>query len=172
MTAIYYHAIDPHDNIFCNNVFVGKGIVTAISAMRGSTPAYAGFRSPYEAFTRERPKEDAFEAIRSKEYPDAPPRMGALFLFDSLSSAEQANATWWQGQRIVLQAQILFAHRFGKFDSQWLNASKDQWESAARAYWSGSMSNAPQIEALVDGMVQLIGWEPYGRRLVSKGVHP
>jgi hypothetical protein len=163
----YHHAIDPTDEIVCNNLFYGKGRLNAASLLRAVNPLLAGVQSPYEVFTREGPKEEVFEAIRVKEFPMAPPRRGAIFLFNSKESAEASNQAWWQGKRKILQASIVFANRIGEFDSVFLNASKDKWEQAARDYWSQARSTSPQIEVLVDGTVQLLDWEPFGRPLTA-----
>jgi hypothetical protein len=95
----------------------------------------------------------------------APPRKGALFLFASLADATSANAAWWQGQRVILPARIIHASRVGAFDAAFLDASRERWESCARSYWAAERSESPRIEVLVDGVVQLEGWEPFARLL-------
>lgn len=165
MTAILFHAIDPRDRLFSNNILLNAGRITSMLTIRSATPCGEGLLSPYEAFSIEREKEDVFETIRAREFQNAPPRKGALFLFSTPQDATAANAKWWHGQRVILPANILNASRVGAFDSTQLDAPRDQWESAARAYWSGAMTTHPQIEILLDGTVQLQGWEPYGKLL-------
>lgn len=161
----FFHAIDPRDQIACHNLFVGNGGITSISFVRAQVPEWSGMRSPYEAFNSEGEKEKIFEGVRGQAFPTAPPRLGALFLFGSADDAAAANERWWQGHRVVLPASILMATRFGTFDASHLNATRDRWESAAYAYWSGQRMPAAQIEVLVEGRIQLQGWEQYARKL-------
>jgi hypothetical protein len=116
--------------------------------------------SPYEAFTRERPKEECFEQLRAREFPGCPSRLGCIFLFPTRESAEARNAAWWNGARVILEARIVSAASAGIFDARQLDAPADQWEPAARRYWSGDLTADPRPEVLVDGEVQLVGWEP------------
>lgn len=116
-------------------------------------------------FTAEAVKEEFFETVRAKEFPNVPPRNGAIFLFASHEDALWANATWWKGQRTILSASLIHAPRIGAFDAKWLDVSQDEWETAARAYWAGERTEHPRIEILVDGVVQLAGWEPFARLL-------
>jgi hypothetical protein len=77
--------------------------------------------------------------------------------------AEACNAAWWNGARIILEAQIVSGANVGTFDARQLDASPDQWEAAARRYWAGEMTTDPRPEVLVDGQAQLVGWEPHAR---------
>jgi hypothetical protein len=169
MTNTFFHAIDPRDGIFCNNIKLSAGILRAVSSVRSADPTLSGMLSPYEAFTREQEKEDFFEAVRARDFPSAPPRKGALFLFASVEDGAAANISWWQGQRVILPAQIVHATRLGAFDAHQLDAPRESWEAAARSYWAGEATVSPRIEVLVDGIVQLQGWEPYARLLEPGG---
>lgn len=160
-----YHAIDPRDTIFCHNIKLSSGRLTSVSFLRSAEPNLIGMRSLYEASTRETEKEDFFEAVRVSDFPSAPPRKGAIFLFASAEDASAANTNWWQGKRIILSAKIIQATRLGAYDSRQLDASRDHWQAAARSYWAGETTEHPLIEVLVDGFIQLHGWEPYARLL-------
>lgn len=161
----YFHAIDPRDEIFCHNVGLAEGLLTAVSLRREAMPELAGMRSPYEVYTLEAEKEAVFEAVRVKEFPHAPSRMGAIYLFASAEDAAAANEKWWQGARVVLAASIIGASRFGSFDAAHLDAPAEGWDAAARSYWRGHFTEQPQTEVIVEGVVQLYGWEPYARLL-------
>ena len=158
-----FHAIDPADNLFCHNILIGRGRITAVSLARLLDPNLSGMLSPYEAFTSERRKEDAFERMRAAEFGDCPPRLGSIFLFPTLEAADRANQAWWGGKRVMLPATIIQVNRIGQFDGKQLDASEPDWESAARRYWSQANSADPWHEILVEGAVQLARWEPYGR---------
>ena len=60
--------------------------------------------SPYQAFTSEGPKEELFEQIRARDYPDRPTRLGSIFLFPTMERAEVANAEWWNSGRGLADA--------------------------------------------------------------------
>lgn len=158
-----FHAIDPADNMFCHNILLSKGRIVAVSYARRNDPNLAGMVTPYEAFTSEREKEEVFERIRSAEFSNCPPRLGSIFLFRTKEAADRANERWWDNKRVMLPATIMHASRTGEFDGAHLNAVKPEWESAAKRYWSGAQSNEPWPEVLVEGVVQVQGWEPYGR---------
>lgn len=159
MTETLFHAVDPTDRIFCHNIGIYKGRLIAVSLLRAANPELSGARSPYEAFTREVDKEAVFEEVRRREFPSAPSRMGALFFFASQADAEAANAAWWGGQRVILRAQIVTAAGVGCFDAGHLDAVRDNWEATARSYWAGVRTASPRLEVVVNGVVQLAGWE-------------
>ena len=97
----FFHAFDPDDRLFSHNIFVGKGRIPSASAMRNvQLPGWEGLMSPYQMFTTERPKEETFERIRAREFPDRPTREGAIFLFPRLEDAERANAEWWGNKQV------------------------------------------------------------------------
>lgn len=156
----FFHAIDLNDPNVNHNVRVFKGRLPSISGLRRANPALAGILSPYEAFTRERPKEERYEQVRAREFPACPSRLGCIFLFPPREIAE-ACGTWWNGPRVILEARILSAHAAGIFDARQLDTPADQWEAAARRYWSGELLADPRPEVLVDGEVQLLGWESH-----------
>lgn len=158
-----FHAIDPNDGMFCHNIALSKGQLIAVSLARQAHPEWEGILSPYEAFTREREKETIFERVRASIYPNCPPRLGSIFLFPTREAADKANSDWWSNQRQILLAKIVQAPRVGTFDAKLLDATSDEWEKSAHRYWSGEMTYNPSPEVLIDGIVQLYGWESYGR---------
>ena len=88
-----------------------------------------------------------------------------MFLFRSTDEAATANAGWWQNQRIILPAYIIKAIQFGVFDASHLDAPRERWKTAARSYWTGETGGCPRKEVLVNGIVQLQGWEPFAKLL-------
>ncbi len=168
LNQTFYHALDPADELFCHNVKIANGRIIAVSFLKAGDPNLVGALSPYQAFTRERPKEEVFEHIRAKEFPNCPSRLGAIFLFDDLDLANKANATWWHGKRVILPANVIEARFIGRYDSKHLDTSAHECKDAARKYWSGILTVNPTPEVLVSGIVQLYGWEPYACLLSSK----
>jgi hypothetical protein len=160
-----YHVIDPNDGLFCHNIAINSGRIVAVSLARLAYSDWNGILSPYEAFTREREKEDAFEKIRVSEFDTCPPRLGSIYAFPSNETAARANKLWWGGRRVILEATVMQANRIGIFDARHLDASRENWEISARSYWSAKLSDDPFPEVLIEGVIQLSGWEPYGGRL-------
>ena len=76
--------------------------------------------------------------------------------------------TWWDGKRVILSANVIEARSIGRYDSKHLDTSAHEWENTARKYWSGILTVNPTPEVLVNGIVQLYGWEPYACLLSSK----
>jgi len=160
-----FHAIDPDDDLFSHNVLINGGRVVAASAARTWNPSWPGIMSPYEAFTQERDKEEAFERVRASAFPRLPTRLGSIFLFPTRIDADRANAEWWDQRRIILEATVIAAISQGVFDARWLDSHANEWDSAARSYWSGAPGTDPRRECVVCGTIQLTGWEPFGRLL-------
>jgi hypothetical protein len=159
---IVYHAIDPADKLFCHNIAINAGKVTAVSLARLAHPEWSGMLSPYEAFTREGEKEKVFENVRLSEFDTCPPRLGSIFAFPTQEAAARCNDLWWQGKRVILEAAIIQVYRIGVFDSHHLNAQRESWLTNARKYWSAELSDAPSPEVIIEGTIILLGWEPYG----------
>lgn len=158
-----YHAFDPDDWLFGHNLRIGGGRIVANSYGRNTGTLPEGILSPYEAFMAEREKEEAFEWVRAAKFANRPPRLGSIFLFPDKHTADTANEAWWGGRRILLPARVLTARRVGVFDSRKLDAERDAWLGAARDYWGGVHTENPLLEVLLEGVIRLSGWEPYGR---------
>lgn len=162
----FYHAIDPANEIFRHNIKIGNGRISSVSFLKTEDPRLEGVLSPYQAFTSERPKEEVFERIRKEAFQDRPSRLGAIFLFENLDLAKEANMIWWHGKRVILSAKIIEAHCIGRYDLKHLDTSPQKWEDAARKYWSGILTPKPVPEVLVKGIVQLCEWEQYAKSLI------
>jgi hypothetical protein len=154
-----FHAIDPDDVILCHNLNLSNGLLTSASLLRAASPSLHGLRSPYEALTGEAEKEQFFEQVRASSFSHLPSRLGALFLFASSLDAQSANERWWAGKRRIFSAKIVIAQRLGAFDSVHLDQPRSSWNEGALLYWSGAQSVAPRAEIVLEGSVQLQGWE-------------
>jgi hypothetical protein len=157
-----YHAFDPNDWMFRHNIKISHGHMTSVSLARANDPSLTWMRAPYELYGGNQEKEAVFETVRVAEFDCCPPRLGSLYLFPTKEDADRANVKWWNNQRILLLAQVVHANRMGRFDSKQLDALQSDWEAAARRYWSGMETSEPLREVLVDGAIQLQGWEQYG----------
>lgn len=158
-----FHAFDPSDRAFSMNLVAWKGRLVAVSTLRRADPALLEAVSPYEAFKRGDEKEACFEFVRVQQFPMLPSRLGCLFLFLSREDADACNAKWWKGARVIVEGRIQSAQSAGIFDSRHLDTAADQWEAAARRYWTGDLMADPRREVLVDGEVQLVDWEQHAR---------
>lgn len=143
---------DPNDMFFCS----------ALETKQMTAPALTNLLFPkanavslYQVFNQEQEKETFFEAIRTKHYPDAPSRLGAIFLFPDKEAAARANMQWWNGSKSLYMASTIFCHSQLHADSAWLNCSKNDWEECAHAYFSGKQSNSPLVEIVFVGIVQI-----------------
>lgn len=160
----FWHAFDAESQIAAHNLLVSGGSVRAVSYERASNPSAAGASAPYEVVMTERQKEEVFEAVRVERFSACPTRLGSLFLFSDREDAEGANLDCWGGRRVILPARVSECVAFGEFDSKHLDhQSSEQWVAAAESYWSGVRTDAPRIEAVLCGTIELDGWEPYGR---------
>lgn len=164
----FYHVIDPADEIFCHNIKLCNGWIASASFLRAEDPSLGGVVSRYQALTTEQPKERVFERIRKENFQDCPSRLGAIFLFENLDLAEEANMIWWHGKRAVLSAKIIEARCIGRYDLKHLDASPQEWEDAAYKYWSGILTLKPVPEVLVNGIIQLYKWEQYAKSLIKE----
>lgn len=158
----YWHLTNPHDFLF-HNVFVGKGFlhsVSAVAAIEGGD-----FTSQYAFANNEKGKEEAFERVRSENYPERPSRLNAFFCFPSVLYAERAIVEWFGGaKKEMLDLHIVDGAAIHTADSKQLNATPDQWEEMAHKYWSGDLTDDPFLETIVHGAVFFPGWEkpPFG----------
>jgi hypothetical protein len=159
----FFHAFNPTDPMFRHNLYVGRGRLSSASAVRDADPALAGIMSPYQALTQHREKEECFEQVRLREFPELPTRLGCIFLFLTREGADRGNAEWWNGVNVILEARIVSAVSVGTFDARQLEALSDQWEAAARRYWAGEFTADPRPEVVLCGTIQLAGWEPHAR---------
>ena len=173
MAFKFYHAVPtdrttPDSLVFCHNLTLNNGELIAESYKRipGSGHLNHGFQSLYEMFNVEKEKEECFESIRGRLCPHRPSRLGSIFLFDDRTKAEECNLQWWQGSRSILEAEIVEG-TFGRFDGKHLDSRRQNWQTAALMYWKGMRSDSPRIEVVVQGIVQLHGFEQFAARLKS-----
>ncbi|WP_155982397.1 hypothetical protein [Xanthobacter sp. 126] len=149
--------------ILLNTARLGQGIVYSISYIRELE--LDGAITSYGAFNSNPDKEDAWEKIRLAEFPFLPTRKHSIFLFDCSDDAELACRTWFANEcRLIVKAQIVVGSTVHIADTSWLDCEPDQWESHARAYWRGEVTNSPRREVIVHGPVYFPDWEsePFG----------
>lgn len=163
--GIFWHVSPQSGSPLFNNAFLGKGVVTTISAIN-KMPGMAGALTPYAMKVRTDPKEIVWERVRREINPRLPTRDGALFLVRNEEEAKNISAKWFPGEnRHLLRAQIIIPSGFWCCDAQWLNANEEKWEQNAHRYWKSEMSDDPKREWLVDGAVYFLDWEkpPFGK---------
>ena len=117
-----------------------------------------------------RPAEAFLEQMRTREFPAAPSRTGAIFLFDDEEIARNSAQCWLKGASFeILKVRVVQGSRIHRGSLGWLEAQPAQWVEAFRAYWRGDLSPQPpgHWEYVVDGAVYFPEWErePFGRLL-------
>jgi hypothetical protein len=118
--------------------------------------------SPYASFTSEKPKEEVWESVRHRQFPELPSRHEAFFLFETEGDLQKASRKWWSGQtRQVLRAQIIHGALVHKADSNFLDSSQNEWEASAKAYWSSLETDEPIFEIVVQGCVYFPDWKTF-----------
>lgn len=152
----------PDSQVFCHNLTLNNGSLTAESYRRLSSSGLInhGFQTLYEMFNVEKEKEESFDSVRRQLFPHRPSRLGSIFLFEDRETAEDCNRQWWQDARTIFEAEIIEG-TFGRFDGAYLDSERQHWEAAARMYWTGSRSDSPRVEVVVQGVVQLHGYERF-----------
>ena len=160
MAQPLFLAIDLQDEVVCRNLHDNDGCLSSLNHGAMALPATSWV---YRAVAREAAKEAILEAIRAEEFAGAPSRVGAIHLFESATDAALAADNWWQERRVILNVEIVFAVRVGRYDIHLLDVRADRWEEAARAYWAAQRSTFPQSEVLVDGVVRVLDWERHAR---------
>jgi hypothetical protein len=161
---ICWHLADSNSLLF-HNAFLGKGWAPTASSLVQQFGS--GFTTPYQVRNVEQEKEAVWERVRLQEASQAPSRLGSLYLFETESSADAAQTSWFIGQRKIKVKVFAFPPPIAKLhraDSTWLNEPQPQWENAARSYWRGLMSPEPMVELLAHGCLFFPGWEtaPFG----------
>lgn len=111
--------------------------------------------SPYQAFNQNQDKEQFFEKIRSQHYSDLPSRLGAIFLFPDLKTATLANKLWWNETRSLHEARSKYCYSKFIADSEWLNCTKNDWESCAHSYFNCERTKTPLLEIIFVGIVSV-----------------
>lgn len=149
----YFHLVGFNKSTVIGLIDGRNPLASATFARRD--PVLKNATMPYELFNLEKQKEEVFEQIRAKKYPEKPPRLGSFFLFDDPALAKAKNQEWFQGKRILCKVQLLQGRTF-KADSFWLNCKPENYEENAQKYWSGEMNQNPAPEIIFDGMIRLV----------------
>ncbi len=131
---LYYLASDPNDKIFEHNLKICKGVFPSPSYISATDENLKNMVSPYQMLHQDKMKEAAFEETRKTYYPARPSRMGAIYLFPNLETAEVANKKWWGNQRNLYETKIKNGSIVMVADSEWLNCSEDEFEENAHNY--------------------------------------
>jgi hypothetical protein len=159
----FWHLTAPN-GLLLHNAYLGRGVVQSASLVR-QTPGLEAVASPYGIGATLEPKEQRWEEVRAKEFPQCPSRLHATFLFDDLATAEKARDSWFGSEeRIVLPCRVLKGSALYAADANWLDALETNWEAYARRYWSSVKTENPMIEIIVTGRVFFSGWRhpPFG----------
>ena len=152
---MYYLASDPNDKIFEHNLKICKGVFTSPSDMSVTDEKLKNMVSLYQVYHEDKSKEAVFEKVRSNYYPARPSRMGAIYLFPDLETAEIANQKWWGNQRNLYETKIKNGSIVLIADSEWLNCNEQEYETNAHNYFQEKQSSNPLMEVVVMGVVEL-----------------
>ena len=133
-------------NPLLHNAELRDGFVSSVSFYTG-IPEGSG--TLYNLCNDSRNKEDVWERVRADEFPLLPSRKNALFLFDDINAACEANRIWFRLSRDLVRVRIVDESIVHKADSRWLDAYEDEWESAARNYWKGIMTRGNLFPEIV-----------------------
>ncbi|HLP98392.1 MAG TPA: hypothetical protein VK149_08100 [Sideroxyarcus sp.] len=164
-TQQYWHlvpTVGTNAMIFYNNVMVHKGALLSVSAGIRAEPHLLNAQTPYSFSRLNDEKEMLFERIRNSEFPDRPPRLKSLYLFDNYQLVEKALAEWFQNEpKNVHECRILLNSNVHRADTVWLNSLPTDWEKCARNYWEGKMSDNPFPEIIVEGAIYFPAHEAF-----------
>lgn len=156
LPGMFYHLTDSSAPLLWN-ARLHEGLLPSISAIREGD-----FVTLYYILNSQPHKERVWEQIRAAEFPDLPTREKALFLFDDLNTANDAMTSWFHDQRRhLVEARIVSPSLVHKADAKWLDTDERKWESAARQYWAGEMTDVPIVEVIVCGHVYFPKWAEY-----------
>lgn len=159
----FYH-LAHQDSLLFWNVYLSKGFL--ISESVTALTEGLEFVTTLYAFTRQDdPKDKMWERIRQSEYPQKPSRMKTFFLFDERTTALRVRENWFAGEeRHLLKARVLRGSLTHKGDSKWLDSFENDWETNARRYWAGEMTEDPVPEVILHGVAFFPDWEepPFG----------
>jgi hypothetical protein len=157
----YWHLIS-EQGFFYNNVRVAKGALLSVSAGIAAEPHIESAQTLYSLYRSSDQKEIVFEKIRQQYYPELPPRLKTLYVFDDYSFVERALNEWFQDEaKIVHECRMLVGNKTHKADTFWLNSNADQWKICAKNYWSGEMSPEPFPEIIVHGALYFPEWQNF-----------
>ena len=103
----YWHLASPN-GFFHHNVRCGRGELASISCAIAADPNLENAQTPYSMARLSDAKEAVFENVRRAKFPNHPPRLKALFVFDDLALAERALKEWFpKEQRPLHECRIV-----------------------------------------------------------------
>lgn len=152
---MYILASDTNDKIFEQNLKICKGVFPSPSYISATDENLKNIVSPYQVFHQDKAKEAIFEEIRKNHYPARPSRMGAIYLFPDLKTANVANKKWWGNKRNLYETKIKNGSIVMTADSEWLNCNEKQFEENAHNYFQEKETQNPLIEVVVMGVVEV-----------------
>ncbi|MET3585842.1 hypothetical protein ABID21_001951 [Pseudorhizobium tarimense] len=156
MPDTFYHGTRKSD-FFIHNVKVGKGWFRSASAS-AKVAGLENVTTPYALFHRDGDKEAVWERVREQNFPDRPPRLKAIFMFASLADAESSE--WFKGEdRALIAVKVPVSENIHVADASWLDSPRSEWETCARRYWEGALTEHPKLEVLLDGSAYAEEWE-------------
>lgn len=164
----YWHIVPSSGQfsvVFKNNVYFGKGALSTISAAILAEPEISNAQTPYSWTKRNDKKEKVFEEIRSKYFPNRPPRLKSIYVFDNYTYVEKAMNTWFSSEdKTVYECRVILESVIHRADTTWLNCPENQWESCAKNYWKGKMSKDPFPEVIVHGAIYFPDWNEWAEK--------
>lgn len=162
-TNQFWHLVDTtYPNLLHHNAKIGKGIIQSISYKANINPESEGIVTRYYFSSRNDPKENLFESIRTNEFSELPSRFKAFYVFDDYQIAEKALGEWFSNNNREIEECLLLPNcKTHRADTGWLNCKENQWEEYAQKYWDGNMSESPFPEILAEGSIYFPRWEEF-----------
>lgn len=131
----YYHAIDENHREYDRSIRTGLLFsATCVNLVSGNDL----YQSDYSEYTTESIKESVFEKVRRERFGSLSSRKNAIFLFESLGSAEKYNDLWWNGERKIFAVNPFIPISYSSYKISMLNCNKDDFEEAAERYFNSS----------------------------------
>jgi hypothetical protein len=160
----FWHVALPGYIMLFHNARNNEGLIPTIS-LANQVPGQEDMPSLQSLKGQSDPKELTWERVRKEINPKCPTRNGAFFVFATNEAACFMRDIWFAGQnRHVIATRVLDGSTVFEADAYWLEGSENDWESNARKYWTGEMSNRPIRELLIHGCVYFADWKkpPFG----------
>lgn len=164
MPDTHWHLAHPGYMIFYHNVRNGEGVIASLSLAK-QVAGQEDMLNPQVMKAMNDPKEQIWERVREDINPQLPTRIGAFFMSANKVAASMINRRWFGGEnRDLVAARAVEHSTIFNADASWLDSSKNEWEAAARKYWSGEATSNPMPEQLLHGAVYFPDWKkpPFG----------
>lgn len=114
------------------------------------------------ALVAEADQELLLEEARRKHAPDAPSRLGCLWLAEDTPAGRTMVSRIKGHDAFVMKVEIVAAERLMRVDAHWLGGDLD--ETGAAAYWSGRVrEEQPLWEYLLDGQIRCTDPDEFAR---------